>query len=133
PRYALVLLFVHCHSTLTTVLSYALFFFNDTATTEIYTLSLHDALPISCGTKMVVSMIGSRISSIFDGSGSFAGFSIGVTDPSRSMTSYTTVGAVVTSDISYSRSSRSCTISMCSRPRNPQRKPQPSACEVSGS
>src|SRR5215211_9551946 len=28
------------------------FFFNDTATTEIYTLSLHDALPIlaSCGT-----------------------------------------------------------------------------------
>src|SRR3712207_8739243 len=26
------------------------FFFNDTATTEIYTLSLHDALPIWCGT-----------------------------------------------------------------------------------
>src|SRR3712207_7187508 len=26
------------------------FFFNDTATTEIYTLSLHDALPISPGT-----------------------------------------------------------------------------------
>src|SRR5256885_16984463 len=26
--------------------SYFLFFFNDTATTEIYTLSLHDALPI---------------------------------------------------------------------------------------
>src|SRR5256885_9623698 len=25
------------------------FFFNDTATTEIYTLSLHDALPISYG------------------------------------------------------------------------------------
>src|SRR6266436_8827327 len=25
------------------------FFFNDTATTEIYTLSLHDALPISLG------------------------------------------------------------------------------------
>src|SRR5947207_7260226 len=25
-----------------------LFFFNDTATTEIYTLSLHDALPICC-------------------------------------------------------------------------------------
>src|SRR5438874_5361277 len=33
--YALVFLFV--------------FFFNDTATTEIYTLSLHDALPISRG------------------------------------------------------------------------------------
>src|SRR4051794_41641282 len=27
--------------------SLLLFFFNDTATTEIYTLSLHDALPIS--------------------------------------------------------------------------------------
>src|SRR2546426_5634204 len=29
------------------MLRYKLFFFNDTATTEIYTLSLHDALPIS--------------------------------------------------------------------------------------
>src|SRR2546430_17040874 len=28
-------------------LPYSFFFFNDTATTEIYTLSLHDALPIS--------------------------------------------------------------------------------------
>src|SRR2546430_8755213 len=27
-------------------ISYSFFFFNDTATTEIYTLSLHDALPI---------------------------------------------------------------------------------------
>src|SRR3712207_7421832 len=30
-----------------TSITYILFFFNDTATTEIYTLSLHDALPIS--------------------------------------------------------------------------------------
>src|SRR2546427_8268898 len=30
----------------TSTLPSALFFFNDTATTEIYTLSLHDALPI---------------------------------------------------------------------------------------
>src|SRR2546429_8249696 len=29
------------------MLTYFFFFFNDTATTEIYTLSLHDALPIS--------------------------------------------------------------------------------------
>src|SRR5256885_10445232 len=29
------------------------FFFNDTATTEIYTLSLHDALPISCLGQLV--------------------------------------------------------------------------------
>src|SRR5439155_23908885 len=32
-----------CHPSV----SYSFFFFNDTATTEIYTLSLHDALPIS--------------------------------------------------------------------------------------
>src|SRR3989442_4084398 len=40
------------------------FFFNDTATTEIYTLSLHDALPISsssCLAKKASSSIG-RIS-----------------------------------------------------------------------
>src|SRR2546430_10876129 len=30
------------------------FFFNDTATTEIYTLSLHDALPISHGDRELV-------------------------------------------------------------------------------
>src|SRR2546425_13205628 len=30
-----------------------LFFFNDTATTEIYTLSLHDALPISASCRSV--------------------------------------------------------------------------------
>src|SRR2546422_6783597 len=30
------------------------FFFNDTATTEIYTLSLHDALPISRGHQRAV-------------------------------------------------------------------------------
>src|SRR3712207_7580590 len=29
------------------IVTYHCFFFNDTATTEIYTLSLHDALPIS--------------------------------------------------------------------------------------
>src|SRR5258708_905917 len=29
-----------------------IFFFNDTATTEIYTLSLHDALPICLGRMM---------------------------------------------------------------------------------
>src|SRR2546430_4329908 len=31
---------------------YFFFFFNDTATTEIYTLSLHDALPISSRASM---------------------------------------------------------------------------------
>src|SRR5256885_3208983 len=33
-------------------MSFLFFFFNDTATTEIYTLSLHDALPISGGTPV---------------------------------------------------------------------------------
>src|SRR2546429_2795656 len=35
----------------TLLLSFFFFFFNDTATTEIYTLSLHDALPISCSPR----------------------------------------------------------------------------------
>src|SRR2546430_13319597 len=34
------------------------FFFNDTATTEIYTLSLHDALPISLHDAAQVVMLG---------------------------------------------------------------------------
>src|SRR2546430_13565590 len=33
------------------------FFFNDTATTEIYTLSLHDALPIYCFRIRLMSQI----------------------------------------------------------------------------
>src|SRR3712207_8850871 len=33
------------------------FFFNDTATTEIYTLSLHDALPISSGKRRVLAEV----------------------------------------------------------------------------
>src|SRR5260370_21492827 len=47
------------------------FFFNDTATTEIYTLSLHDALPISARggelierpvqTRLVVDLIGGEV------------------------------------------------------------------------
>src|SRR5947207_14718066 len=34
------------------------FFFNDTATTEIYTLSLHDALPISLNIDLAPTMLG---------------------------------------------------------------------------
>src|SRR2546425_2412723 len=43
--------------------SFLLFFFNDTATTEIYTLSLHDALPISrrvCRVCGIVGYVGAR-------------------------------------------------------------------------
>src|SRR2546422_6353438 len=38
-----------------TPLPFLFFFFNDTATTEIYTLSLHDALPISAGLPSTVT------------------------------------------------------------------------------
>src|SRR6266480_2482203 len=34
------------------------FFFNDTATTEIYTLSLHDALPICPGPSLITASSG---------------------------------------------------------------------------
>src|SRR5258708_25309989 len=37
---------------------FSFFFFNDTATTEIYTLSLHDALPISELTGRTVGIVG---------------------------------------------------------------------------
>ena len=33
------------------------FFFNDTATTEIYTLSLHDALPISSARSILPGLV----------------------------------------------------------------------------
>src|SRR3712207_6568316 len=43
------------------------FFFNDTATTEIYTLSLHDALPISlAGRKLYKLMIDESLKSSVD-------------------------------------------------------------------
>src|SRR5206468_7809638 len=40
-------------TSVTSTLYFTFFFFNDTATTEIYTLSLHDALPIYWGTDLV--------------------------------------------------------------------------------
>src|SRR2546422_11658114 len=40
--------------------TYPFFFFNDTATTEIYTLSLHDALPISTTTSSAIAMMARR-------------------------------------------------------------------------
>src|SRR2546426_9279263 len=39
------------------LVSLSFFFFNDTATTEIYTLSLHDALPIWRGIGVIVVVI----------------------------------------------------------------------------
>src|SRR2546430_8197875 len=49
------------------------FFFNDTATTEIYTLSLHDALPISPAAR--TSLIISNTSAVISGSSAEVGSS----------------------------------------------------------
>src|SRR2546427_9360099 len=43
-----------------------LFFFNDTATTEIYTLSLHDALPISALVRGDIRVIGATTGGEYD-------------------------------------------------------------------
>src|SRR5438094_725730 len=40
---------IHINAMKKTTITIIIFFFNNTATTEIYTLSLHDALPISVG------------------------------------------------------------------------------------
>src|SRR5690348_17455453 len=46
------------------------FFFNDTATTEIYTLSLHDALPIwQYKDLMIILLVGSVVISLILGDG----------------------------------------------------------------
>src|SRR6266513_2557122 len=45
-------------------LSFLFFFFNDTAPTEIYTLSLHDALPISTVNEYAETNLAQRISTI---------------------------------------------------------------------
>src|SRR3712207_9207711 len=49
------------------VYAHRVFFFNDTATTEIYTLSLHDALPIFLANQFGLSNIGEKIQEIVGG------------------------------------------------------------------
>src|SRR3712207_9233441 len=44
-----------------------IFFFNDTATTEIYTLSLHDALPIYTGERRLDRIGGAQMRPMFSG------------------------------------------------------------------
>src|SRR5437762_12677891 len=51
------------------VLFYYLFFFNDTATTEIYTLSLHDALPIFNRTLDAINNVFRKFSAFHDETG----------------------------------------------------------------
>src|SRR2546430_13310307 len=47
-----------------TYIIFIFFFFNDTATTEIYTLSLHDALPIYGGELLVNEGLKERVSHV---------------------------------------------------------------------
>src|SRR2546430_12801190 len=60
------------------------FFFNDTATTEIYTLSLHDALPISEVTGIAVGRTRRRSSIFTRSAGRRASTSWRASSPSRS-------------------------------------------------
>src|SRR5215813_520246 len=60
----MVLWWYSCMSMCRRVL-FLFFFFNDTATTEIYTLSLHDALPICCGNRQMVNAL-ARMKSYLD-------------------------------------------------------------------
>src|SRR5215470_17597022 len=55
------------------------------------------------------------------GVGIFDGLSMSSTSPAVVRMRYCTEGAVMMSERLNSRSSRSCTISMCSMPRKPQR------------
>src|SRR5947207_5333151 len=50
------------------ICSFALFFFNDPATTEIYTLSLHDALPIWNGAHASFILLYLRLALLASGS-----------------------------------------------------------------
>ena len=81
----------------------------------------------SDGVIMRALRIGSEIVSNIVGSGICRGLSRSLTDPSFSFSLYTTPGLVEMMSRLNSRRRRSCTISMWSRPRNPQRKPKPRA------
>src|SRR2546430_13373114 len=70
------------------------FFFNDTATTEIYTLSLHDALPICVDTRdpayrippFAASSLHSRGTASTSRTASRSGFCSALTSPDRKST-----------------------------------------------
>src|SRR5256885_12803023 len=80
--------------------SSALFlFFNDTATTEIYTLSLHDALPI----YLAVTAVNLGAATIKDAAGNAADLSGAVTNPAGTLASET--GGPPVSSIVPSRTS----------------------------
>src|SRR6266478_9846527 len=71
------------------------FFFNDTATTEIYTLSLHDALPILSISMMTMSRSALAGSSVATVRRSDERFSSQSSLPLRSRTQNSTISAAV--------------------------------------
>ena len=81
---------------------------------------------------MLAFMYGSSMWSIKVWSGIPPGLCTSCTLPCLSYTIYDTLGTVVITLISNSRSKRSCTISICNRPKKPQRKPKPNAADDSG-
>ena len=87
----------------------------------------------SAGVMIVSFSIGSSMWSMNWGSGMSEGLSTGKLSPFVRWAMYSTEGAVAISESPNSRSRRSRTMSMCNRPKNPQRKPKPSAALVSGS
>ena len=99
-------------------------------------LSLHSSIippTYSEGTIILAETIGSSATDISSGEGYTAGLSIYDVIPSFVVILYITLGAVVTRSRLNSRSMRSSIISIWRSPRNPQRKPKPSAILVSGS
>ena len=76
---------------------------------------------------------GSSMPASLLGGGMSAGLSTSTTSPVVRWARYSTDGTVAMRLRLNSRSSRSRTISMCSRPRKPHRNPKPSTPDVSGS
>ena len=98
--------------------------------------SWHSSMTVptcSFGTITLALTYGSSTCSMRPESGICEGLRTSTISPAVVVTWYATFGAVASRSRSNSRSSRSWMISMCSRPRKPQRKPKPSAWLVSGS
>src|SRR3989442_3147134 len=94
----------------------SLFFFNDTATTEIYTLSLHDALPIFNLAAIVLMLMGTQWYLLFN---VIAGASaIRSEEHTSELQSRPHLVCRLLLE-----NKQPCTSSPCRRPRNPIRRP----------
>ena len=94
---------------------------------------LHERADVLGRGDDLASTHGFEIDSISPTSGICAGLST-TTSSARwsTLTRYSTLGADAMRSSANSRSRRSWVISMCSRPRKPQRNPKPSATDDSG-